>query len=159
MAQTKGQKIPQGALRWRADFASSQNCPLGAVVFYPLIWFLTTLPNWLLRFIALPFVNPTLTLQALCLLMAFLPERVILWFTHSPAKLLQSMNLQCSKDVLYMCLCEWSLLYLPVQNLNLISSCYRPQWVKARLNNNLLAYSDFWSALPQLHLSFKWKTL
>lgn len=50
-------------------------------------------------FIALPSVNPTPTLPTLCSLVAFLPGRAILWFTHSPAKLLRSMNFQCSKDL------------------------------------------------------------
>ena len=50
-------------------------------------------------FTALPFVNPTPTLPALCSLVAFLPGRAILWFTHSPAKLLRSTNFQCSKDL------------------------------------------------------------
>lgn len=88
-------------------------------------------------FIALPFINPTL--PALCSLVAFLPGWAILWFTRSPAKLLRSMNFQCNKNLCIRVLCVCSLPYLPVQGLNLISSsCYHPQWVKARLKDNLL---------------------
>lgn len=107
-------------------------------------------------FIALPFINPTPTLPALCSLVAFLPGRAILWFTHSQAKLLCSVNFQCVRICVYACLCVYSLPHLPVQGLSLISSsCYHPQWVKAGLKDNLLAYSASWSALPRLHLSFK----
>lgn len=65
---------------------------------------------------------------------ALLPGRAILWFTHSPAKLLRSMNFQCSKDLCVHVVCVCSLPYLPVQGLSLVSSsCYHPLWVKAGL--------------------------
>lgn len=59
---------------------------------------------------------------------------------------------------MYVCLCVCSLPYLPVQGLNLISSShYHPQWVKARLKDNLLAYSALWSALPLIAFEFQMK--
>lgn len=74
---------------------------------------------------------------------AFLPGRAILWFTHSPAKLLQSMNFQCSKD-----LCVVSSLLGSVRSQSslflLLPSSLGESWAES----NLLACSAPWSAPP-----------
>ena len=58
------------------------------------------------------------------------------------------------------CLCVYvcSLPHSPVQGLSLIScSRYHPQWVRAGLKDNLLAYSAPWSALRLIAFQFQMK--
>lgn len=60
-------------------------------------------------FIALLCVNPTP--PTLCSLVVFLPGRAVLWFRHSPAKLLRSVNFQRSKDL---CVCVFVYVQSPL---------------------------------------------